>query len=52
MAKGELALTGKRWDSVLKWDRQRHSVTPEPGSILLFGSGILGLVGVLRRTLF
>ena len=26
--------------------------TPEPGSILLFGSGILGLVGVLRRKLF
>ena len=26
--------------------------TPEPGSILLFGSGILGLAGVLRRKLF
>ena len=25
--------------------------TPEPSSILLFGSGILGLVGVLRRKL-
>lgn len=25
------------------------STTPEPGSILLFGSGILGLAGVLRR---
>ena len=25
--------------------------TPEPGSILLFGSGILGLVGVIRRKL-
>ncbi len=25
--------------------------TPEPGSILLFGSGILGLAGVLRRKL-
>ncbi len=26
--------------------------TPEPGSIVLFGSGILGLAGVLRRKLF
>ena len=25
--------------------------TPEPGSILLFGSGVLGLAGVLRRRL-
>ncbi|HUK73897.1 MAG TPA: PEP-CTERM sorting domain-containing protein, partial [Candidatus Bathyarchaeia archaeon] len=25
---------------------------PEPSSILLFGSGILGLAGVLRRKLF
>ena len=25
------------------------STTPEPGSIMLFGSGILGLAGVLRR---
>ena len=26
--------------------------TPEPGSIMLFGSGILGLAGLLRRKLF
>lgn len=26
--------------------------TPEPGSVLLFGSGMLGLAGVLRRKLF
>jgi|SRR5208283_1772386 len=26
--------------------------TPEPGSIMLFGSGILGVAGVLRRKLF
>lgn len=26
--------------------------TPEPGSIMLFGSGILGLAGMLRRKLF
>ena len=26
--------------------------TPEPGSIMLFGTGILGLAGVLRRKLF
>jgi hypothetical protein len=26
--------------------------TPEPGSIMLFGSGILGLAGILRRKLF
>jgi hypothetical protein len=26
--------------------------TPEPGSIVLFGSGVLGLAGVLRRKLF
>ena len=25
---------------------------PEPSSIMLFGSGILGLAGVLRRKLF
>jgi hypothetical protein len=29
-----------------------RSTTPEPSSILLFGSGILGLAGVLRRKLF
>jgi hypothetical protein len=28
------------------------STVPEPGSILLFGSGILGLAGMLRRKLF
>jgi hypothetical protein len=28
-----------------------YSYTPEPSSILLFGSGILGLVGMLRRKL-
>jgi hypothetical protein len=28
------------------------SPTPEPSSILLFGSGILGLAGVMRRQLF
>ena len=28
------------------------STTPEPSSIMLFGSGILGLAGVLRRKLF
>ena len=27
-------------------------MTPEPGSILLFGSGILGIAGLLRRKLF
>jgi hypothetical protein len=26
--------------------------TPEPSSIMLFGSGILGLAGVIRRKLF
>ncbi|MGB8885849.1 MAG: PEP-CTERM sorting domain-containing protein [Candidatus Korobacteraceae bacterium] len=26
--------------------------TPEPGSIMLFGSGVLGLAGILRRQLF
>ena len=28
---------------------ERFSQTPEPGSIVLFGSGVLGLAGVLRR---
>jgi hypothetical protein len=28
------------------------SSVPEPSSILLIGSGILGLAGVLRRRLF
>ena len=28
------------------------TTTPEPSSIILFGSGILGLAGVLRRKLF
>jgi hypothetical protein len=31
--------------------RPSCGTTPEPGSILLFGSGILGLVGVIRRKL-
>jgi len=26
--------------------------TPEPSSIILFGSGIVGLAGLLRRKLF
>ena len=29
-----------------------QGTTPEPSSIMLFGSGILGLAGVLRRKLF
>jgi PEP-CTERM motif len=28
------------------------STTPEPSSVMLWGSGILGLAGVLRRKLF
>jgi hypothetical protein len=28
------------------------SSTPEPSSIMLFGSGVLGLAGLLRRKLF
>jgi PEP-CTERM motif len=28
-----------------------NGTTPEPGSVLLFGSGILGLAGFLRRSL-
>lgn len=35
----------------LQLDLQFGTTTPEPGSIALFGSGILGLVGVLRRKL-
>jgi hypothetical protein len=31
---------------------QSIETTPEPSSIMLFGSGILGLVGLLRRKLF
>jgi hypothetical protein len=31
------------------WDCYPH--TPEPSSILLFGSGVLGIVGILRRKL-
>jgi len=31
--------------------RRDYSTTPEPSSIMLFGSGILGLAGVLRRRL-
>jgi len=32
--------------------QQQGGTTPEPSSIMLFGSGILGLAGVLRRKLF
>jgi PEP-CTERM motif-containing protein len=31
---------------------QGGGTTPEPSSIMLFGSGILGLAGILRRKLF
>ncbi len=29
----------------------QHTLAPEPGSLILFGSGILGLAGVIRRRL-
>jgi hypothetical protein len=28
-----------------------YTVVPEPGSLILFGSGIVGLAGLLRRRL-
>jgi hypothetical protein len=33
------------------YDTETSGITPEPGSIVLLGSGILGLAGVLRRKL-
>ncbi len=46
-------------ESFTMWAGEIHSTTtsttgttPEPGSIMLFGSGILSLAGVLRRKLF
>jgi hypothetical protein len=29
----------------------QQTTTPEPGSLMLFGSGIVGLAGVIRRKL-
>jgi len=29
-----------------------QGITPEPGSLILLGTGILGLAGVLRRKLY
>ena len=29
-----------------------QNTTPEPGSLVLFGSGMLGLAGLLRRKIF
>jgi hypothetical protein len=34
------------------FDIRGTGTIPEPGSILLFGSGILGIAGLLRRKLF
>jgi hypothetical protein len=31
---------------------QGHNTTPEPSAILLFGTGVLGVAGILRRKLF
>ena len=44
------------WDAYPQYDEQFTAVfngssTPEPGSLLLLGSGILGLAGVVRRKL-
>jgi len=40
--------TGQQWGG----NAQPYSPTPEPGSLALLGSGVLGLAGVLRRKLF
>jgi hypothetical protein len=32
-------------------DDLSYTITPEPGSFMLFGSGALGLIGMLRRKL-
>jgi hypothetical protein len=37
------------FDSITLGASSPGSVTPEPGSFVLFGSGLLGLVGVVRR---
>ena len=38
----------------LQWggNAQPYSVTPEPGSLMLLGSGVLGLAGMIRRKLY
>ena len=39
------------WGGFQEIDGQPFTVndTPEPGTLIMFGSGILGLAGVLRR---
>ena len=48
-----LALSSFRfgWTAPADGKKQSGTSTPEPGSIMLFGTGMLGLAGVLRRKL-
>ena len=45
------AYNGNAADDTLKFRTRVDYVTPEPGSLLLFGTGMLGLAGLVRRKL-
>jgi len=47
------AYSGFTWDfsEVAPYSSGQLTATPEPASLILFGTGVLGLVGILRRKL-
>ncbi len=50
---GYWSMDGVAWSAFSEYDEQFTAVfngsTPEPGSLILLGSGVLGLAGTLRR---
>ena len=51
MAVGYGTLDGERHAFIAYWTTEEEEEIPEPGTLMLVGTGVLGLAGVLRRRL-